>query len=181
MNTSNVTRRYAQAFFTVAGEVKRYEEAYGELRLFTTLIGENRHLKDFLINPVFGKEDKKNVVDRILQRLALSAMTANFIRLLVEKGRIAGIEEIEDNYRKLMDEAIGIARVQVKTALPLTDDLSARLKQGIESLTGNKVEMEIEEDASLLGGVVVRVGDKLYDGSIKAQLNSMMKLLGEEI
>ena len=113
-----------------------------------------------------------------MQKLNLSPPTANFIRLLVEKRRIAGLADIEESYRRLMDDALGISRVQVKTAFPMTTELAANLQRGLESLTGKKVEMQIDEDASLLGGVVVRVGDKLYDDSIKVQLNNMSKLLG---
>jgi F-type H+-transporting ATPase subunit delta len=179
--TSNVAKRYARAFFDVAGGEKRYEEYYSELLRFSTVMDENKNLKEFLSNPVFNKTDKKNVVDKVLQKLNLSVTTANFLKLLTDKGRMGSIAGIEENYRKLMDNAIGLARVQVKTAFPLTPDLSANLKKALESLTAKKVEMQIDEDASLLGGIVVRVGDKLYDGSIKMQLNNMRKLLGEEI
>ena len=181
MITSNVARRYARAFFAVAGEENKYEAYYRELELFATVIEDNQNLKELLANPVYDKKDKQKVVDRVLEKLKLSPPTANFIRLLVDKRRIAGLAEIRENYRNLMDNAIGISRVQVKTAFPLTAELEARLLRGLESLTGKKVEMQIDEDASLLGGLVVRVGDKLYDGSIKVQLNNMMKLLGEEI
>jgi F-type H+-transporting ATPase subunit delta len=175
--TSNVARRYARAFFAVAGDENRYEEYYRELNLFAKVMKDNQNLKELLSNPVYDKQDKKKVVDRVLLKLNLSLSTANFIRLLVDKRRIAGMADIEENYRKLMDNALGISQVQVKTALPLTSALAANLQRGLESLTGKKVEMQIDEDASLLGGVVVRVGDKLYDGSIKVQLNNMMKLL----
>ena len=178
MITSNIAKRYARAFFAVAGEQNSYEEYYGELSLFAAIIRDNDNLSELLSNPVYDKGDKKKVVDQVLQKLNLSLPTANFIRLLVEKRRVASLEDIEVNYRKLMDDAIGISRVQVKSAFPLTAELATNLKRGLESLTGKKVEMQISEDASLLGGVVVRVGDKLYDGSIKAQLNDMMKLLG---
>ena len=181
MIASNVSKRYAKAFFDVAGEENKYEEYYHELRHFSAVIEENTKLKEFLLNPVFEKADKKSVVDKILSKFELSFSTVSFIRLLVDKGRIGGIGEIEGKYRILMDDALGIAKVQVKTAFPLTPELFVRLKQGLESLTGRKVEMQVEEDASLLGGIVVRVRDRLYDGSIKMQLDNMMKLLREEI
>ncbi len=177
MKSSNVARRYAQAFFAVAGEEKRYEEYYQELHRFTALMADNRNLKDFFDNPMFHKADKKVVLNKLLQMLDLSRRAADFIRLLIEKGRISRIEEIEESYRQLMDQALGIARVQVKTAFSLKPEMSASLKQALESLTGNKVEMQVEEDPALLGGIVVRVGDKLYDGSVRIQLENMRKLL----
>jgi F-type H+-transporting ATPase subunit delta len=80
-----------------------------------------------------------------------------------------------------MDNALKKVRVTVKTAFPLTGELSDRLQKGLEGLTGREVEMTVLEDPSLLGGIVVRVGDKLYDGSIRTQLNNIRNLLGEEL
>ena len=180
MIPSNIARRYARAFFDVAGQENRLEDCHLELGVFATVLTENRNLKELLLNPVFEKADKKSIVNKVLEKLNISLTTANFLRLLVEKGRIGSMAEIEKNYRRLMDNALGIARVQVKTAFPLTTELSTSLKQCLESLTGNKVEMQIDDDPSLIGGIVVRIGDKLYDGSIRMQLNNMMKLLGEE-
>ena len=177
MKSSNVASRYARAFFNVAGEEKRYEEYYHELHRFTALMAENRNLKDFFNNPMFPKADKKDVLNKLLQMLDLSRPAANFIRLLIEKGRIVRIEEIEESYRQLMDETLGIARVQVKTAFSLKPEMAVSLKQALESLTGKKVEMQVEEEPALLGGIVVRVGDKLYDGSVRIQLENMRKLL----
>jgi len=80
-----------------------------------------------------------------------------------------------------MDNALKKARVTVKTAFPLSGELSRRLQSGLEELTGREVEMTVLEEPSLIGGIVVRVGDTLYDGSIRAQLNNIRNLLGEEI
>ena len=181
MISSNIAKRYARAFFEVAGGEGRHESCYDELKRFSGVLEGNRNLKDLLSNPVFEIGDKKAVVGRVLQKLNLSPFTANFINLLVDKQRIGILREIEENYRKLMDNAMGIARVQVKTAFPLSADSSVDLKRALESFTGKKVDMQVAEDASLLGGIVVSIGDKLYDGSIKMQLHNMIKLLGEEI
>jgi F-type H+-transporting ATPase subunit delta len=108
-------------------------------------------------------------------------VTANFLKLLVDKRRIGILPDIESCYRKLMDDVLRKIRVDVKTAFPLSTELSEKLQKRMEDLTGRKVEMAITEDASLLGGIVVGVGDTLYDGSIKTQLHNVRNLLGEEI
>ncbi len=179
MITSNIAKRYARAFFDVAGEENRYEKYHHELRLFLDIIEANSNLKDFLSNPVFEYNDKKAVVGKVLQILKLSSSTSNFINLLVDKRRVGILGEIEESYRKLMDNALGVVKIQVKTAFPLTPKLEEGLKNSFESLTGKKVDMQVEEDMLLLGGIVARVGDKLYDGSIRMQLDKMMKLFGE--
>lgn len=180
MISSNIAKRYARAFFKIAGEENRYEQYAGELERFSILLKENRNLSEFLANPVFAHSDKKAVVETLLTKLALSPLTANFLKLLVDKRRIGILSEIEACYRDLVDDALKKVGVTVKTAFPLTDELTSRLQKGLEGLTGKRVEMTVQEDPTLLGGIVVRVGDTLYDGSIRNQLSSIRNRLGEE-
>jgi F-type H+-transporting ATPase subunit delta len=179
--SSNIAKRYARAFFEIAGSEKRYEEYYKELGRFSAVLRENKNLGEFLANPIFAQSDKKEVVDSILERIRVSPLTANFLKLLVDKRRIDILSDIEGCYRDLMDNALKKVRVKVKTAFPLTGELSDRLQMGLETLTGKEVEMTVQEDPALLGGIVVRVGDTLYDGSIRTQLNNMRNLIGEEL
>jgi F-type H+-transporting ATPase subunit delta len=106
-------------------------------------------------------------------------MTANFIRLLVDKNRIDILEDIVVCYRQLMDEALKKVRVNVKTAFTLSDELRSLISANLEKALGKTVDITVEQDPTLLGGVVIGVGDTLYDGSIKNQLNNMRNLLGE--
>lgn len=181
MISSNIAKRYARAFFEIAKEDGLYEKYYQELTAFSSIINENEDLKELLLNPVFDQAEKRSVVNSILKKIDLSNMTANFLSLLVDKRRIGVLPDIEACYRKLMDDALRKIRVDVKTAFPLSSEISEKLQKRMEELTGKKVEMAVSEDASLLGGIVVGVGDTLYDGSIKTQLQNIRNLLGEEI
>ena len=181
MISSTIAKRYARAFFEIAGEEKRYEEYYHELGRFSAVFRENKSLEEFLANPIFAQPDKKAVVESVLEKIRISPLTANFLKLLADKRRIEILPDIERCYRELMDNALKKARVTVKTAFPLSGELSRRLQSGLEELTGKEVEMTVLEEPSLIGGIVVRVGDTLYDGSIRAQLNNIRNLLGEEI
>ena len=181
MIISNIAKRYARAFFGIAGEDGLYEKYYLELTLFSSIIKESKDLKELLLNPVFGQDEKRAVVDSLLKKTDISNVTANFLRLLVDKRRIGILPDIESCYRKFMDDALKKIRVDVKTAFPLSAELSEKIQKRMEDLTGRKVEMAVSEDASLLGGIVVGVGDTLYDGSIKTQLHNVRNLLGEEI
>ena len=181
MISSTIAKRYARAFFEIAGEEKRYEEYYRELGRFSAVFRENKSLEEFLANPIFAQPDKKAVVESVLEKIRISPLTANFLKLLTDKRRIEILPDIERCYRELMDNALKKARVTVKTAFPLSGELSRRLQSGLEELTGRDVEMTVLEEPSLIGGIVVRVGDTLYDGSIRAQLNNIRNLLGEEI
>ena len=181
IGSSSIAKRYARAFFEIAEEEKQFDKYYHELISFSKIVDGNENMKEFLANPIFDQHDKRDVVDAVLIKIGMTGVTANFLRLLADKRRIGILADIVVCYRELMDSALKKQRVQVKTAFPLSSELSERLKKGMEGLTGKQIELTIEQDVSLLAGVVVRVGDTLYDGSIKTQLNNIRNLLGEEI
>jgi F-type H+-transporting ATPase subunit delta len=176
---SNISKRYARAFFEIANDEKQIEPYYNELNQFASIVSQNKSLKDFLANPIFEQAGKKIVVDNIIAKMKFSNMTVSFLRLLVDKKRIDILGDIVICYRQLMDETLKKVRVTVKTAFSLSDELKSVISSSLEKSMGKKVDMTVEEDATLLGGVVIGVGDTLYDGSIKNQLNNMRNLLGE--
>ncbi len=180
MITSGIAKRYSQALFDIAREEKKYQTYYDELKQFSSILDENVNLKEFFANPVFDCDEKKAVIAEVLKKTEISNTIVNFLKLLVDKGRISHLYEIKDSYEDLMDDVLKKARITVKTAFPLTGDLSGKLKKTLEGITGKEVEMIIEEDRSLLGGIIVKIGDTLYDGSIKSQLNDIRELLREE-
>ncbi|MBN2687842.1 MAG: ATP synthase F1 subunit delta [Deltaproteobacteria bacterium] len=181
MRGSEIAKRYSKAFFAIAAEEARYEEYYNELTIFSSLLEQNDNLKGFFINPMFAQTDKAAVLNEVLKKIKVSPITANFLRLLVDKRRIGALQDIGACYQDLMDSVLGKVRVQVKSAYKLSDDMMAQIKATMEKITEKTVEMETERDASLLGGVVVKVGDTLYDGSVKTQLSNIRELLREEI
>jgi F-type H+-transporting ATPase subunit delta len=178
---SDIAKRYARALFDIAREEDAIEATYDELKGFSSLLKESTELAEFFANPVFDTAEKVSVMGEILREIKLSAIASNFLRLLVDKNRIGVIGEIEECYRRYMDDVLNKVRVDVKTAFPLSSELSAQIKKQMEGLTGKTVEMVVNEDPSLLGGVVIGVGDTLYDGSIRAQLNSIRELIKEDM
>ncbi len=176
---SNISKRYARAFFEIAEADKKLEQYYHELRQFSSIIDGNKDLGGFLANPIFEQESKKKVLEQIIGKLSLSPMTINFLKLLIDKKRIDVLADIESCYRQMMDETLKKLRVNVKTAFPLSTDMLQYITSGLEKMTGKQIEVTVESDQNLLGGIVIGVGDTLYDGSIKSQLNNMRNLLGE--
>ncbi|HNU85966.1 MAG: ATP synthase F1 subunit delta [Pseudomonadota bacterium] len=180
MISSDLAKRYARAFFDIAVEERKIEDYGRELASFSTMVLQNKDLQEFLGNPIFELKAKKSVVEELLALVKMSDRTANFVRLLVDKQRIGMLAEVENAFKELMDKTLKKVRVSVRTAYPLSAELEQALKQRVAEMTGKEVEMTVEDDTSLIGGLVVRVGDTLYDGSIKAQLGNIRKLLGEE-
>jgi F-type H+-transporting ATPase subunit delta len=176
---SNISKRYARAFFEIAEEEKKLEQYYNELSQFSSIVAENKDLGGFLANPIFDEEAKKKVLDKIIGKLSLSKMTINFLNLLIDKKRIDVLPDIESCYRQLMDETLQKVRVTLRTAFPLSGETQDYITSNLKKMTGREVEVTVESDKGLLGGIVIGVGDTLYDGSIKNQLNNMRNLLGE--
>lgn len=181
MKGSEIAKRYSRAFFAIAAEEGQYEQYFGELEIFTSLLEQNGDLRGFLDNPIFAQADKVAILEQIIEKIEVSPLTANFLKLLVDKRRINVLPEIRNFFQHYMDEVLGKIRVKVTTAYELSDDLTVQMKAKMEEITEKQVEMEIERDASLLGGIVVKVGDTLYDGSVKTQLNNIRELLREEM
>ena len=178
---SDIAKRYARALFEIARDENTLEQTYNELRMFSAVLEENENLQEFLANPIFDLSDKKAVVVEILDKINISIMAANFLKLLVDKRRIDILPDVEASYLRYIDDVLNKARVSVKTAFPLSEDLSDQIKNQLENLTGKTVEVAIEEDPSLVGGIVVGIGDTLYDGSIRAQLANIRELIREEM
>ena len=176
---SNISKRYARAFFEIAVQEKKIEQFHSELSKFSSTIAQNKALKDFLANPIIEQDNKKTVVEKIISKLNFSGMTVNFLKLLVDKKRIETLPDIELCYRQLMDEALKKVRINVKTAFPLSDKMKEYIMANMEKITGRKADITIETNPELLGGVIINVGDTLYYGSLKSQLNNMRNLLGE--
>jgi F-type H+-transporting ATPase subunit delta len=176
---SNISKRYARAFFEIAAEEKKLEQLHSELNQFSSMITQNKALKEFLANPIIEQDNKKAVVEKIISKLNFSKMTVNFLKLLVDKKRIDSLPDIEICYRQLMDEALKKVRINVKTAFPLSSKMRDYIIANMEKISGRKVDITVETAPELLGGVIISVGDTLYDGSVKSQLNNMRNLLGE--
>ena len=140
---SDIAKRYARAFFEIAAEERLYEKYYDELNKFSSIIKESEDLKDFLANPVFDQADKKAIVTTLLQKIQLSPLTTNFLNLLVDKGRIGILPDIESCYRKYMDDALKRIRVDVKSAFPLSAELKGCFRKKLEELTRKQVEMAL--------------------------------------
>ena len=178
---SDIAKRYARALFDIAQKEDKIEVIYGELKGFSSILKKSGDLAEFFANPVFDNSDKSAVIGDILDKIGMSTTTSNFLMLLVDKRRVNILEQIEECYQRYMDDVLNKVRVGVKTAFPLSSELSARIRKQMEGLTGKNVEMVIDEDPSLLGGVVIGVGDTLYDGSVKAQLNDIRGLIRKEM
>lgn len=172
-----VSRRYARALMMLGHEDGKFKEYGEELTTFTQLLEREPELKDALLNPVHSMEERKALLLRIADLLKLSPLVSNFLKLLFDKLRLAELPGITQVYQHLSDELENLKRAQVKSAVPLDEDMQKRIGQALEELTKSKVVMEFEEDPAIIGGVIARVGDLVLDGTVRSQLHSLRESL----
>lgn len=177
MSGSRIAKRYAKALFSLGQEEGRFEQYGLELKEFADLCRENAELGDVLANQVFSVDERKKILQAVLEKSGFSTTVKNFFSLLLEKNRMGALSGIAQYYEKLWDEASNIARARIVTARPLKEQARSALEKALEELTSKKIKSEIEEDASLIGGVVVKIEDVVLDGSVRAQLEGLKESL----
>ncbi|NPA24849.1 MAG: ATP synthase F1 subunit delta [Deltaproteobacteria bacterium] len=170
-----IAKRYARAYFALVREQGRLLEAQSELNDFVAFLGRNDELNRVLCNPVFEVAERKAVLKTLIEKLEVSKELGNLLFILLEKNKIAYAALVSENFARLVDEAEGRAKVALTSAAELDETTLAELQKEFSRLTGKKVELDVEVDESLIGGIVARYGGMVYDGSIKTQL----QLIGE--
>jgi len=172
-----IAKRYAKAYFELASEQGRLSEAQTELSEIVAFFDNESELRGVLYNPVFETVQRKAVLNALLDKFELSKSLSSLLNLLVDKNKLVYVGLVAENFSRMVDEAEGRLKVEVASAAPLDDNLVESLRQEFSKLTGKNVELEVEVDESLLGGVVARYGGMVYDGSIKTQLKRMGEAL----
>jgi F-type H+-transporting ATPase subunit delta len=178
--TGSLSRRYAKALLEIGISQNTFDALGKELERAADTLRASPELRNALENPVFSLEKRKLIMDELSRRLALSKTVRNFIMLLLDKGRIARLPDISRVYRGLVDEHAGRVRATVVSARPLDPMLETRLKTALEKQSGKVVIFEKREDPSILGGLITQLGDTLYDGSVRTQLQELREELLSE-
>jgi F-type H+-transporting ATPase subunit delta len=173
-----VAKRYAKALLSLGQEDGRFQVYGKELADFSNFFEANKELREIVTSPAFVVSDRKKILNDILARSDYSETVKNFLNLLLDKTRMDAIREVSSYYEKLTDEVSHIARVDVFAPRSLKEDAAGRLEKVLEEMTSKKIRMEMKEDKSLIGGLVVKIGDLVFDGSIKAQIEGLKESLG---
>jgi len=166
----SVAKRYAKALVEVAAASHELEEVRQDLRAFADLLREHRDLRQFVSNPSVSRRDAGDVFKDVAAAMKVKTLTATFLQILLEGGRLTGLEAILRAYELLVDERLGRVKAVVTSAAPLEADAQERLRRRLGDVTGKGVYLELRRDPALLGGVVTQIGSRVYDGSLKTQL-----------
>lgn len=171
-----LARKYAMAVFELAQEQHKLEEYGSELHAVSAGVFSNDTLRDFVTNPQIQPQVKKNLLIKIFNG-ELSEMVLNFLMLLIDKRRAALLEEIDTAYQALSNEARGIVIADVTVARVMSDVQSGRLKAKLQEVTDKTIMLRMHMDENILGGIVVRMGDRRIDGSVIGRMQALKEQL----
>jgi F-type H+-transporting ATPase subunit delta len=174
-----VAGRYASALFDLAQESGAIDNVAADLELFEALVQENTDLARLVKSPVFSADQQVNAVSAVLTSAKIGGIASNFIRLVARNRRLFLILPMIDAFRSLAAAARGEVVAEVQVAEPLSDKHLGVLKQALDDVTGKKVRVDVKVDPSLIGGLVVRLGSKMIDASVKSKLSSIKHAMKE--
>ncbi len=173
----SLARRYAKALLSIGKEDGKFKDYGAELSSFAYLLQREPELQNAIVNPIYPRDDRKKVLDKILEMIQLNPIVNNFINLLFDKQRIDGILQVNEVYQQLVDQLENISRAKVTTATPLSEEMIGRIRQALEQITQGTVVLDVVDDPSIIGGIVAQVGDLVLDGSVRTQLQSLKETL----
>ncbi|MCL5056410.1 MAG: F0F1 ATP synthase subunit delta [Actinobacteria bacterium] len=171
-----VGSRYAEALYAIAEREKSVDAIEQELIAVDAIVRENRDLQKLLYHPRITSGDKKSLLSELLSG-KISVVTLEFLNLLVDRQREQFLSDIVEYYINLANKARNVTEAKVASAIDLTAEEQKELAALLDRITGKKVETSFKVDPSLIGGVVVRIGDRVIDGSIRTRLATMREYL----
>lgn len=177
MPAAAAPRRYARALFSLASEENRVAAVQGELRRLGAALEASPELRDVLVQPLVPAVERRRVLEAVAQKLSASSLLKRFYSFVIDQRRFVSFDAIEAEFVRLADEAAGRAKAKVKTAQPLTAEQLARLTRALTAQAGRAIEIEVEVDPALVGGLVAQLGDTVYDGSLRTQLSQLRSAL----
>ena len=172
--------QYAKALADIALEQGSAEQVTEQLSAFGVLFAESAELRNFLASPAVNRQAKHGVLEKLLARLKASTILRNFLFVIADKQRTHILPEIIAAFEEVIRQRQGIAEAQISSAVELSAAQKKELARTLERLTGKRIEAKYSLESGLLGGAVVRVGDTVYDGSVRHRLNELRARLAAE-
>ena len=177
--TSGVTERYASALFELALTDKKIPAVEKDLERFDALVNGSADLRRLVVSPVFSADDQLRAVDAILTKAKIGGLVGNFIRVVARNRRLFAMPGMLRAFRRLVAEHKGEATADVTIAKALTAAQTKNLKSALKDVVGKDVAINAMVDPSLLGGMIVKVGSRQIDTSIRTRLSSLKLALKE--
>jgi F-type H+-transporting ATPase subunit delta len=177
---SGMAGRYATALYDLALEQRALDSVKADLDRFDAMIEGSEDLNRLVRSPVFTADEQKNALAAILEKAGIGGIAANFLRLVAQKRRLFAVREMARAFRAFVARHKGEIRAEVTVAEPLSENHLNALKAALKSTTKKEVALDIRIDPAILGGLIVKLGSRMVDASLKTKLNSI-KLAMKEV
>lgn len=171
--------RYATALFELALEEKKLDAVKADLDSFDTLIAGNPDLDRLVRSPVFSADEQKRALDAVLKKAGIKGVAANFLNVLAANRRLFAVRDTIKGFRKLLAQHKGEVTAEVTAAEKLSDTQLTALKGALKSVTGKDVDLNVRVDPAIIGGLVVKLGSRMVDASLRTKLNSIKYAMKE--
>ena len=177
MSVIAIARRYAEALADVAIAHNQVEQLDNELRVFAEMVSSSRELHDIFASPIVSQNDKLRVLEALIARTRTGQLTANLLRTMLTHYRLHHAAEVYEQFRREINERKDLIIAEVTSADEVGAAERVKLGRTLEQITGRRVEFKFKTDASLIGGIVTRLGSVVYDGSVRTQLQGIRERL----
>lgn len=178
MIQTTIARRYAKALFELQESAEIGPTAQS-LRGLAEAFVASREFRNLLLSPVFTREQKAAVVAQLAAKTACPPITGRFLAHVVHKNRIAQIREISEAFGRLADQVSNRKVVEVSAARSLTDEQQAAIRAKLEQVTHSQIDLSIHVDPAVIGGLEIRIGSTVYDGTVRGQLSRLRSALAK--
>lgn len=165
--------RYASALFDLAKDASKIKDVEADLTKFKALLDESEDLRRMVRSPVISTEDQARAVDAILAKAGIGGLAANFFKLITKNRRLFAVADIIKGFSALAAKERGEVTAEVASAVALNDAQITELKAALKASVGKDVTLATRVDPSLLGGLVVKVGSRMIDSSLKTKLQNL--------
>ncbi len=173
MVTGSLARRYARAVIEIGTEAKNLDKIGADLGSLAKAMKDSEELQSALTNPAIRRADRRKILDGLLQRIGAQPQTKNLVYVLLDGERVGSLIAISREVDAMIQAKSGRVSAEITSATALDAGQLQQITAALEKLSGKKIDVTKKEDPSLLGGVVAKVGDVVYDGSLRTQLRSI--------
>jgi F-type H+-transporting ATPase subunit delta len=171
---SGMAGRYGNALFELARDSKAVDAVKADLERFDALIADNPDLNRLVRSPVFGADEQLRALAAILDKAGIKGLAANFLRVITTNRRLFAVRDMIRAYRVLAARQKGEVTAEVTVAEPLSDKNVGALKDALKSVTGGKdIDLDMNVDPAIIGGLIVKVGSRMVDSSLRTKLNAI--------
>ncbi|CAH1659412.1 ATP synthase subunit delta [Chelatococcus asaccharovorans] len=176
---SGVAERYAKALLDLAEDAKAVDTVGADLDRFSGLIAESPDLARLVRSPVFSAEEQEKAVTAILAKAGIGGLTANFIRLVASKRRLFALPGMIEGYKSLVADKKGIVRAEVTLAEQPSPKMLADIEAALKDVAGGSIALNVKVNPAIIGGLIVKLGSRMIDASLRSKLNSIRLALKE--